>query len=62
MATTITPATATITIEVAISLAGQDKGFKHSYTIASIAETVNRIMEVPTSEITREIAVSGVRV
>lgn len=51
MATTITPATLTVTIKAEISLAGQDKGFSHSYTIASVAEVVNRIMEIPTSEI-----------
>jgi hypothetical protein len=50
MATTITPATLTVTIKAAISLAGQDKGFEHSYTIASVAEVINRIMAVPTSE------------
>jgi hypothetical protein len=50
MATTITPATLTVTIKAAISLAGQDKGFEHSYTIASVAEVTNRIMAVPTSE------------
>jgi|TARA_Y100000034_G_scaffold115382_1_gene152473 hypothetical protein len=50
MATTITPATLTVTITAAISLAGQDKGFSHSHTIASIIDVVNRIMEVPTSE------------
>jgi len=50
MATTVTPATATITITAAVTLAGQDKGFSHSYTLASITEVVNRIMAVPTSE------------
>ena len=51
MASTITAATATITIKAEISLAGQDKGFSHSYTIASVAEVLNRIMAVPTSEV-----------
>jgi hypothetical protein len=50
MATTVTPATLTVTITAAISLAGQDKGFSHSYTIGSVTEVVNRIMAVPTSE------------
>ena len=50
MATTVTPATATITISCAISLAGQDKGFSHSYTIPLVTEVHNRIMNVPTSE------------
>lgn len=50
MATTVTPATATVTISCAISLAGQDKGFSHSYTIPLVTEVHNRIMNVPTSE------------
>lgn len=50
MATTITPATLTVTITAAITLAGQDKGFSHSYTIASVAEVLNRIVNIPTSE------------
>jgi hypothetical protein len=51
MATTVTPATATITIKLAISLAGQDKGFEHSFTIASVTEVLNRIVAVPVREI-----------
>jgi hypothetical protein len=50
MATTIAPATLTVTITAAIQQAGQDKGFSHSYTIASVTEVVNRTMNVPTSE------------
>jgi hypothetical protein len=50
MATTVSPATLTVTIEAAVKLADQDQGFKHSYTIASVTEVVNRIMKVPTSE------------
>jgi len=50
MATTISPATMTVTIKAEIKLAGQDKGFSHSYTIPSVTEVVNRIMEVPTAE------------
>ena len=50
MASTITPATLTVTITAAISLAGQDKGFSHSYTIASVTEVINRIIAVPTTE------------
>ena len=50
MATTVTPATATVTISCAISLAGQDKGFSHSYTVPLVTEVHNRIMNVPTSE------------
>lgn len=54
MASTVTPATATITIKCAISLAGQDKGFEHSYTIASVKEVYNRIVPINT---TQEVAV-----
>ena len=54
MASTITAATATITIKAEISLAGQDKGFSHSYTIASVTEVQNRIMAIPTGQ---EVAV-----
>jgi hypothetical protein len=51
MATTVTPATATIQLKVTISLADQDKGFDHSFTIASVTEVLNRIVNVPTSEV-----------
>jgi|TARA_Y100000310_G_scaffold40670_1_gene38138 hypothetical protein len=54
MATTITPATATITLTCAISLAGQDKGFSHEYTVASVTEVFNRIVAINTSQ---EVAV-----
>jgi hypothetical protein len=50
MATTITPATATITVKVAVTLGDQDRGFEHSFTIASVTEAYNRIIAVPTSE------------
>jgi hypothetical protein len=42
----------TVTITEEISLNGQDKGSTNSLTIASIAEIDQRIVEVPTSEIT----------
>lgn len=51
MATTIVAATMTVQVKVTISLGGQDKGFDHSFTIASVTEVINRIMEIPTSEI-----------
>ena len=54
MATTITPATATVNIKCTISLAGQDKGFDHSYPIASVTEVQNRIVAVPSGQ---EVAV-----
>lgn len=50
MTSTVTPATLTVTITAAITLAGQDKGFSHSYTIASITEVYNRIVNIPLSE------------
>jgi hypothetical protein len=52
MATTISPATLTVTITEAISLNGQDKGSTNVLTIASVVEVSQRIVEVPLSEIT----------
>lgn len=52
MATTITAATLTVTITEAISLNGQDKGSTNTLTIASVTEVSQRIIEIPTSEIT----------
>ena len=52
MATKITPATLTVTITEAISLNGQDKGSVNELTIASVVEVAQRIVEIPTSEIT----------
>lgn len=51
MATKITPATMTILITETISLNGQDKGSTNSFTIASVTEVDQRIVEVPTSEV-----------
>ena len=50
MASTITAATMTVRLLVSISLGGQDKGFDHSFTVASVNEVVNRIVNIPTSE------------
>ena len=52
MATTITAATLTVTITEEITLNGQDKGATNTLTIASITEASQRIVEIPTSEIT----------
>jgi hypothetical protein len=52
MATTITAATLTVTITEEISLNGQDKGSTNTLTITSVTEVSQRIVEVPTSEIT----------
>ena len=49
MATTITPATLTVTITEEISLNGQDKGSTNALTVASITEVSQRIVEVPLS-------------
>ncbi len=51
MATTITPATLTVTVTEAISLNGQDKGSTNVLTIASVVEVSQRIVNVPTSEV-----------
>ena len=51
MATTITPATLTVTITEEISLNGQDKGSTNALTVASITEVSQRIVEVPQTEI-----------
>jgi len=52
LATTISAATLTVTLTEAISLNGQDKGATNTLTIASVTEVSQRIVEVPTSEIT----------
>jgi hypothetical protein len=52
MATTITAATLTVTITESISLNGQDKGSTNTLTIASVTEVSQRIIEIPTSEVT----------
>lgn len=52
MATTITAADLTVTITEAITLNSQDKGATNTLTISSVTEVSQRIVEVPTSEIT----------
>ena len=52
MATNITPATLTVVITETISLNGQDKGSTNTLTVASVTEVAQRIVEIPTSEIT----------
>jgi hypothetical protein len=52
MATTIAAATLTVTLTEAITLNGQDKGSVNTLTIASITEVSQRIVEIPTTEIT----------
>lgn len=47
MATSITPATLTLTLTGAITLDGEDKGFSITNTIASIAQVRNVIVNVP---------------
>ena len=51
MATTLDPATLTVTITEVISLNSQDKGSTNTLTITSVTEVSQRIVEVPTSEI-----------
>lgn len=52
MATTIVPNTLKITIKEEISLNGQDKGSINVLEIADVTEVAQRIVKVPTSEIT----------
>lgn len=52
MATTITPATLTVTIDESVILNGKTYGNSNTLTIANIAEVDERIVTVPTSEIT----------
>jgi hypothetical protein len=51
MATTISPATLTVTLTEAISLNGQDKGATNILTIASVKKVYQEILNVTTSEI-----------
>jgi transketolase C-terminal domain/subunit len=50
MATTITPATLTISITEAITLGTDTRGSTHTQTIASVTEYTNRIINVGTAE------------
>lgn len=51
MATTVTPATLTVSISESITLNGSDRGSTATLTIANIAEYSNRIINVGTSEV-----------
>ena len=51
MATTITASTLTVTITEEITLNGQDKGSTNALTVASVTEVIQRIVNVPTSEV-----------
>ena len=51
MATTITPATLTVTITETISLNSQDKGSTNTLEVSSITEVLQRIIAVPTTEL-----------
>ena len=57
MASTITAATLTVTITEAITLNDKDQGVQNTYTIASVTEINNRIVNIPTSEVI--VAVMG---
>ena len=52
MATTITNATLTVTITEAVSLNNKSYGNSNTLTIASINEVDQRILTIPTSEVT----------
>jgi|SRR3990167_1931645 len=51
MATTITPATLTVTITEAVTLNGVDQGGSQVLSISSVVEVDRRILNIPTSEI-----------
>jgi len=51
MTSTITAATLTVTVTEEITLNGKDQGAKNTYTIASVTEVSNRIVNIPTSEV-----------
>ena len=51
MATSITPATLTVTITESVTLNGSDRGSTATLTIANVAETDNRIVSVGTAEV-----------
>lgn len=50
MATSITPATLTISINESVTIGNSDRGSTHTQTIASVAEYTNRIVNVGTAE------------
>jgi len=49
MASTVTAATATISITESLTLGGVDRGGNHSRTISNVAETDRRVETVPSS-------------
>lgn len=51
MASTLTPATLTVTIIESIRLNGQDKGARNVLTIKSVVEVDQRVVNIPTSEV-----------
>lgn len=51
MATTITPATLTVTLTEAVTLGDEAQGATNVFTISSITEVCKRIVNVPTSEV-----------
>jgi len=52
MATTVTAATMTVSISESISLNGKNQGATNTLSISSINEVTNRIVTIPTSEVT----------
>lgn len=50
MATSLTPATLTITHTESILLGGSDRGSTHTQTVASVAEYTNRIVNIGTAD------------
>lgn len=51
MATTITPATLTVTLTEAVTLGGEAQGATNTLSISTVTEVSKRIVNVPTSEI-----------
>jgi hypothetical protein len=49
MATTVTPASAVISIQESLTLGGVDRGGNHSRTIANVAEADRRVMTIDSS-------------
>ena len=50
MASTITPATLTVTVTEAVTLNGYDQGSSNSFTVADVNEVVKRIVTISTTE------------
>jgi hypothetical protein len=49
MASTVTPATATVQIVESLTLGGVDRGATHTRTISSVAEADRRVVTIPSS-------------